>query len=540
MTDNTAIMDEKRSKEDKNEAKLSQNSSEQFHLIADLLPQKIWTADSKGNVNYFNKRWLDYTKLSFEDLKDWGWKAIIHPDDWDENQRRWQQSINTGENFEFEHRFLHHTGIYKWHLSRGIPKKNETGDIELWVGTNTDIDEQKKLSFQLAKASEQLEKKVTLRTTELIIKNTQLEHSQSFLKQLIDSSKEIIIVLDTELKVITVNTEYEQLRNAKREDMLGKHIFDVNPKLEGSLQHDCTLKALKGEIVHLKKKKSIINPNIYIDTYYIPLVLQGKVEGVIVMSKDMTDIVKYERVLINKNDNLIKANKELESFNYIASHDLQEPLRKIQTFSSFILDMEEGRLSDISKSYFERIQAASYRMQTLIKALLSYSRINGEELKFELTDLSEVIDRIKINLEDIIKDRNVKIISENLPLMNGVSIQLEQLFCNLIENSIKYCRIDVSPTITISCETAKDVPSHLKRKAGYWRISVIDNGIGFEMQHSTKIFELFQRLHNRDVYDGTGLGLAICKKIVENHRGFIKANSIPDEGTTFEILIPKG
>ncbi len=245
--------------------------------------------------------------------------------------------------------------------------------------------------------------------------------------------------------------------------------------------------------------------------------------------------------LAEKNLELERSNTELESFNYIASHDLQEPLRKIQAFSQRIMEKDQRNFSEITKDYFNRIINAASRMQSLIDALISYSRTNTSGTVFELTDLNKLLAEVKNDLQDVIEEKNVVIENTNLPTVKVIPHQFLQLFINIVSNAIKYSKPGITPHITIKAETipGKDINEPEAHKSSfYWKISVEDNGIGFEQQYRHRIFELFQRLHGKGDYIGTGIGLAICNKIIRNHEGFIAALGKPNEGAIFNIYLP--
>ena len=242
------------------------------------------------------------------------------------------------------------------------------------------------------------------------------------------------------------------------------------------------------------------------------------------------------------------ANKELQSFAYVSSHDLQEPLRKIQTFANRILEKEHDRLSDNGKDYFMRIQKSANRMQTLIEDLLAYSRVNTGERKFETTDLNEMIEELRDDFKEVI-DQNGATLEINLVGHTTIiPFQFRQLMQNLIGNSLKFSNPKVPQRIFISSRVSKGnvflkqnlqlATSLLSAEKEYTHIQVSDNGIGFESHFQEKVFEIFQKLHSREVYPGTGIGLAIVKKIVENHNGFITATSELGNGATFDIYIP--
>ncbi|MEJ7769641.1 MAG: ATP-binding protein, partial [Chitinophagaceae bacterium] len=270
------------------------------------------------------------------------------------------------------------------------------------------------------------------------------------------------------------------------------------------------------------------------------------VQQIIAVSRDITEQKKSQEALdkINqmldlKNIALENANAELKSFSYIASHDLQEPVRMIKMFSKRIIDAE--KFSDKTQNYFNFIIAASERMQNLIISLIDYSRIDRTDLNFVPCDLNTIVEESKSDLHLRIVEKQAKIEYENLPTINGLHVQLSQLFTNLISNAIKYSRPEIIPHIKINSERihGKEIshPAAIKQLE-YYTIKIADNGIGFEKEYATKIFEVFQRLHGRNEYLGTGIGLAIVKKIVTNHKGFIIAEGKPGIGSTFTIYIP--
>jgi light-regulated signal transduction histidine kinase (bacteriophytochrome) len=216
-------------------------------------------------------------------------------------------------------------------------------------------------------------------------------------------------------------------------------------------------------------------------------------------------------------------------------------VRKIQIFSNLILEKDSDNLSEKTKNYLERISSAGYRMQNLILAFLNYSKISNAEVVFEKTDLNKLMEEVKANITDLIHEKDAVIEYEELPVIYAMPFQFQQLFVNLISNSIKYSKPDVHPHIRIISKMVKG--SSVEEKAAdhemnYWKLTVEDNGIGFDTRFSNKIFEVFQRLHAKDKYGGSGVGLAICKKVVETHRGFIDVSSVIGEGSAFNIYIP--
>ena len=239
---------------------------------------------------------------------------------------------------------------------------------------------------------------------------------------------------------------------------------------------------------------------------------------------------------------LLAANKELLAFTYVSSHDMQEPLRKIQSIASILLEKEVDNLSEKGKDYFRRLQLSAKRMQQLIRDLLAYSRTNAPERHFELTDLNIIIEDVKADLQEVIEEKNAMVEIKAMCPAYVIPFQFHQLFYNLIGNSIKFSDPAVRPLITISSEIVARDGAHnafLPPDKNYCHILIADNGIGFEPEFSERIFEVFQKLHRKEDYPGTGIGLAIVKKIVDNHNGFIVAVSELRKGAAFHIYIPE-
>ena len=362
---------------------------------------------------------------------------------------------------------------------------------------------------------------------------------------LIEEFGEGAINLTEDGLIVYTNTYFFELINLSYEKVVGSFFTDFihteSKEKFRTLFKQALKESSKGEI------------NLYVDGKIIPVYisltsLQPNLPTVGVIITDFTEkkkneelILKYQKDLEAKNFELSQSNTELASFTYIASHDLQEPLRKIQTFSSRILEREFENFSASTKDYFQRITGASRRMQNLISALLDYSRANTSEIVYVRTDLNTIIDEIKSNLNELIEEDNVIIKTSALPTLKVIPLQFNQLFSNIIMNAIKYKKEDTDVIINISGEvvSAGEIKTQTSFTSDkYWKIKISDNGIGFEQEFANKIFELFQRLHGKSEYEGTGIGLAICKKIVQNHHGFIEAIGEPGIGSTFNIYLP--
>ncbi|WP_182650779.1 CHASE3 domain-containing protein [Flavobacterium sp. SOK18b] len=260
-------------------------------------------------------------------------------------------------------------------------------------------------------------------------------------------------------------------------------------------------------------------------------------------TSDVTAEVEAKQMIELRNRDLESSNKELMAFNYIASHDLQEPLRKIETFLSRLVSKDYSNLSQSGQQYVSSIQSSAKRMRVLIDDLLQFSRTNKGEKIFEKTDLNTVLSHVLQELAPTIEDKKALITSDVLPTFDAIPFQIQQLFTNLISNSLKYSKensaVEIKiTTTTCTAENEENIPDTIIGSDLYYKIVIQDNGIGFDQEYATKIFILFNRLHNKNEYSGTGIGLAICKKIVENHRGFIIANAIVNEGARFTVYFP--
>ncbi|MFW5972963.1 MAG: CHASE domain-containing protein [Bacteroidota bacterium] len=229
---------------------------------------------------------------------------------------------------------------------------------------------------------------------------------------------------------------------------------------------------------------------------------------------------------------LERSNRELQDFAYVASHDLQEPLRKISTFTDLIIEEYGDRLDDDGREYLKRAKDAALRMSRLIKDLLAFSRIQTRTEPFRPVDLSDVVDDVLTDLDVLLESTGGRVVVESLPTLEADPVQMRQLFQNIIGNALKFHRPGVPPVVSLRSRT-EEVDGQLR-----WLIEIEDNGIGFDEKYLDRIFGPFQRLHGRTHYDGTGMGLAICRRIVERHHGSITARSSKGNGATFEIRMP--
>lgn len=374
-----------------------EESRDYLSSIMESLPQMAFAASATGEVTYVNKQWKDYTGLKNE--LDHLWMTLLYPNDAEAFIAQWNAAVTSGITFEREARYKKHSGEFRWHFIRAVPIVNAGNQIAKWVGTCTDIHDQK-LSL------EGLEIKVSERTRDLQ-----------------------------------------------------------------------------------------------------------------------------------------RSNVELQQFAYIASHDLQEPLRKIATFTELLSNNLGNDIDEKSKSYLGKITASARRMLALIQGVLNFSQLSRGEEFFDMVDLNEVIAEVKSDFELTIVEKGARVHAERLPFIPGIRLQLVQLFSNLLSNALKFSKPGKYPEIFIKvCDLAlrevSDYPA-LNPRRPYICLEFKDNGIGFSQEYAEQVFVIFQRLNDRQSYTGTGIGLALCKRIVLNHKGEIYARSKPGEGSSFYIILPK-
>ncbi|PMD92491.1 hypothetical protein BWI97_20610 [Siphonobacter sp. BAB-5405] len=274
--------------------------------------------------------------------------------------------------------------------------------------------------------------------------------------------------------------------------------------------------------------------------------VQKRTEELTITNQELASTVQQLRTaneeLEESNRLLLRSNENLQQFAYVASHDLQEPLRKIQSFGNLLIRQHAPQLGN-GVDYVERMQAAASRMSVLIEDLLAFSLISTQREASDPIDLNAVVQTVRRDLELTITETEAVVDVDDLPTIAGNRFQLEQLFQNLLSNALKFRKPGVAPHIHIRVQqiTSRELPTGVRplgTSEAYCRISVSDNGIGFDDRYLDRVFQVFQRLHKRSDYEGTGIGLAICEKVVANHGGVITAHSQPDQGSTFEIYLP--
>jgi PAS domain S-box-containing protein len=387
-------------------------------------------------------------------------------------------------------------------------------------------------------------------------------HKEPYLTNILMQAPVGLVLLSGENHLVELANEYYlSLVHNNQGDLLGKPIFETLDEAEQqNFKEVLDNVRTTGESFTFHEKEVPIHTAQGRVLVFLNITCQsikdesGAASKIIMMVTDATDTVlakrsieevveKRTQELKNVNATLERSNKDLEQFAYIASHDLQEPLRKVKAFGDMLSKRYSEGLGPEGLDMIKRMQSASERMSALINDLLSYSRVSNRPTEFEQVNLNVVVAEVIQDLEAVVKAKQATINTEYFHPAFGDELQLRQLFQNLLSNALKFAKADVPPVVTITAsltigmESGFELPSKQNKKL-FQLIEVKDNGIGFEQQYAHKIFQLFQRLHGRSDYPGTGIGLSIVQKVVENHNGHIMATSEEGIGTTFRILLP--
>ena len=454
---------------------------------------------------------------------------FIHPDDVAAFENIQQASLEKSGRYRHIHRIVRRNGDVRWvdHQWECISNDNKT--VIKVTGVVQDITERKKTEAELFKnlrLLKQAEDVGNMGSWEYCIDEDKIMWSEGMynlfdLEQGTDVKKETYVDFADKAELPIVKKLLKQFRTGA--DNMDETLSIVTKK--------GTQKTLRIKAVSVKD-------------------VSGKPTHMLGVDLDITELVRAEQSLKMANRSLDLRNKELQAkndelanFSFIASHDLREPLRKIHTFSDWLLKREAEHLSDTGRNYLERMQLSVTRMDLLIEDVLILTKLNTTTQAFDLTDLNVVASNVKAEFAEMIEATNAVLDVKKLQPLTGEKTQLYQLFKNLISNGLKFQKQNAVPHLTISSEKATDneiIELGLDAERTYHKICFRDNGIGFEKNQSEKIFQIFQRLHGRAEYDGTGIGLTICKKVMSNHGGAISVESTPGKGSVFCCFFPFG
>ena len=500
----------------------------------DAIPHLVWVYDLKTGTTEFNDQWYSYTGLSPEQCVDFDHclADVFHPSQSLEIRHKWSDYIAVGKAYSGEMLVRNAAGEYRWHLDMTLPVTNEDGAVDMWIGTLTDVHEQ-------------------------FTSEKKLKESSDLLQTVFDTSIACIEVLecvyDHRYEIIDFTWKYYNRRTSlflQRQDLLGKRLLQEYPvALKNGLFNRYISVARTGRPLEVE-----LAPFSGANTW-LHVMISKLDDGVVVIYHDITarkqaelrlaeneqELLHLNATLQQKNYNLETLHKELSHFAFVASHDLREPLRKIRTFADLLVDQEQ-HLSDKGKAWGEKIIGAATRMNALIDGVLNFSQTSTSQFNQKrLCSLTEILEASLLDMEENICSAQAQIEYDMLPLVYCNVLQLGQLFQSLIGNALKFHRADAVPHIHITADFVEPgtVPHPAaKPDQAYFAVIVADEGIGFDQRYADQLFNIFQRLHQSPAYDGTGMGLAICRKIMENHEGFITARGIEGQGAVFTCYFP--
>lgn len=400
---------------------------------------------------------------------------------------------------------------------------------------------------------------------ELFDRNEQLNLSRLYAESIVSSIREPLIILDKNLQVISANRSYYNKFQVTEEETEGKLFFNLGnkqwnlPRLRKMLQEIIPRKTSIVDFEVVRNFPAFGERILLINATQI-FRENTQEQSILIAIEDITEKRKADNALQSFSDELEKkvaertaslheaitelkhSNKNLEQFAYIASHDLQEPLRKIRTFSDLLQTRYQADLPKAANDLMLKINNSAERMSTLIKGVLNFSKTLQGDKPFEKTDLNVIVSNVIDDFELLIAEKRADINLERLPVIEAIPLQMTQLFANLLSNSLKFLIKEVTPVISISSSMLSKAQikqyKNLNSKSVYCLITFKDNGIGFDQKFSENIFLIFQRLHAQDEFIGTGIGLALCKSIVITHHGEIKAISNKNKGAEFQIILP--
>lgn len=466
--------------------------------------------------------------------------AAVHPDDLVPVYATLHNKagVQPDEPVVLEYRFKNSAGSnYTWIRLTGRCFFNSNGLPELFTGTAADVTVEKEKATAEGKRKE----------AEL------LSVGERF-RQAFENAAVGVVIIDPQANIQMVNSAFCKMLGYTAEELYQLNVRDISHPEEMGLNQEFIQLAIKGEI-----------PSFVLDKRYITkqgravwgrlsasLVrhADGSPDVFISIIEDITDKVaarteelKRSNMELQKaNLSLRQSNHELEQYAYVASHDLQEPLRKIHVFTEMLRELPG--LPEKADVLLTRITRSSERMSLLIRDLLEYSRLLQQENELVPVDLKQVLENVVSDFELSIAEKGAHIQIENMPVLTAIPLQMNQLFYNLFSNALKFSKPGHPPAITVSCRQVRRQELADKELPGdtewWYEIRFADNGIGFDLKYSSQIFEIFRRLHGVGEFQGAGIGLSLCRKIVQNHKGIIYPESEEGKGTTFCIILPVG
>jgi len=488
--------------QDISDRKQAEKELRELNIAMQNAVEGIARLDSSGRYVNVNRAYANKCGYKPEEMIGMEWRITIHPDDVEMLILAVHEMLTSGK-VEVEARGVRKDGLFFYNKITMVKACDEQGICNGHHCFMKDI----------------TERKLTERA---------LEETESKYRQIVELAEEGIWVIDSKDRTIYVNQAMGRMLGYSELEMFGRALFDFMDE-EGKQSANDRIDRRKQGIAerHELRLKSKDGKDVWTYMSTSPVLDEkGNLLSSCALVYNITDRKEIERQMLQLTEDLKRSNQELEQFAYVASHDLQEPLRSVTSYTQLLAQRYQGNLDAKADKYINYIVDGASRMQQLINDLLAYSRLGKRVQEFEAADCNAAVQQSLSNLQIAIAEKNAVITYESLPTVMADEFQLVQLFQNLIGNAIKFCQ-DV-PIIHIAAS----------RNESEWLFSVRDNGIGIDPEYADRIFLIFERLHSRREYSGTGIGLAICQRIVERHGGRIWVESQSGEGATFYFTIP--
>jgi PAS domain S-box-containing protein len=551
-------------------------SEARYRTLAESLPQLVWTCMPDGGCDYLSSQWVAYTGLPATDQLGMQWMdVVLHPDDRDRTYRAWMAAVSGQAPYDLEYRLRRHDGVYRWFKTRGTPVRDANGQIVRWFGTCTDIDDQRRaederlallLREQEARAIAELlnqvgpalsseldAQKLAQQITDIATQATGAEFGALFhnavaggtymLYTLSGAPREAFANFPMPRNTPIFAHTFENKGVLRSDDITKDPRYGNNPPYAGMPEGHLPVRSYLAVPVVSRSGQVFgglffghSRPGMFTQQHERTV---AGIAGQAAIAMDNAQLFaqlnqEQQRAelalqaLQHANNELRRANSDLEQFAYSASHDLQEPLRMISLFTQMLKRKYKGQLDSQANEYIDQAVHGAVRMEKLVRDLLEYFKLTSttQESPPPAVDAGHALEEAIVNLRGAIERTGAKITYDALPPVAMHEVHLQQLFQNLVGNAIKYRSHDV-PKVHVSAT----------RSDGSWRFSVQDNGIGIDPRYSEQIFGVFKRLHGNHEYEGTGIGLAICHKIVERYGGRIWLESEPGRGSTFFFTI---
>jgi PAS domain S-box-containing protein len=507
-------------------------SEDSFQAMANGIPQLAHMAGPDGAFRWYNQRWYQYTGTTPEQMEGWGWRGVIDPSMLPKIMERWQASIATGEPFDMEFPLRGADGTFRTFLNRVMPLKDSEGRVVRWFGTNTDISEHKEAQELLAAQAQ-----------ELSVSREALEVQTRMFKLVLDSMGEGLIAADRDGHFLIWNDSAKKLMGRDASDL---PTDQWTPHYQVFLSDGITpcppdrlplVRALRGESVQVEMmvQQPGCAEGVFLEVSARPLKDDhDNLGGGVAVLRDITERKNAEREIqalnqtletrvIERTAELKVANKELEAFTYSVSHDLRAPIRHISGFTKILTEKFRSSLPAEAQEHLQLIDQAAHRMGQMVDEMLKLARLGRQGLTVKVTGLSSMVEEVITLLAPETEGRQVEWKIGQLPFVECDPILMPQVFQNLISNALKYSRPRSTAVIEIG-QTEKE---------GEKVIFVKDNGVGFDMKYSDKLFGVFQRLHVAEEFEGNGIGLATVDRIVKKHGGRVWVEAELDRGATF-------